>query len=158
MALHWNLEGIADRQTVCFMLAVDDERMSGIKRGERILNPVTNALIWATMAVGIGKLTADNVDEFWTRLQLLDRLDGGSFCEDMDGTKLDRGDVERHVGLSTNVTNETRAKWIKRVVDGWWRDQAWRQSRAEPRKPFLWEQAQAALVTEFGPEGRADVA
>ena len=44
MALNWNIENIKDNKSVCWM---EDGKM----------NPVTNALIWSTISVGLGSIT-----------------------------------------------------------------------------------------------------
>jgi hypothetical protein len=67
----------------------------------------TQAMIFATMGVGIGKITEDNWPEFYARLLVAEYY----------GTDFTPALVRRYVGLHTNVFPlETRAKWLKRVI------------------------------------------
>lgn len=80
-------------------------------------HPVTNRLIWACMAVHIGKITEDNVDEFYFRLRLLQKLDRPDL-EYGDGTEINvtKQDVMNHIGLKTNVTTRSREYFVKGVM------------------------------------------
>jgi hypothetical protein len=70
--------------------------------------PITNAMIMATMFTGIGKITEDTVGEFHARLVL------GRYWQ---REPLPYAEVRKYIGLTTNVfPQETRAKWLKRVV------------------------------------------
>lgn len=79
------------------------------------LSPVTNALIWKCMTLGMRSITADNVNEFYWRLRWHQRLDGPDFrWTDDTSAYLTLQDVKDHIGLSTNVTQQTRKQWLKR--------------------------------------------
>lgn len=74
---------------------------------------ISHSLIMATMSVGIGDLTEDNLQEFYVRIKFLER----------DGTFMNANDKEypftlemlrKRVGLRTNVGYENRAPWLKR--------------------------------------------
>lgn len=91
MALNWNIEKCKNYKQLTT---------------EKEWN-VTNSLIWATMAVQIGDLTAKNADEFYRRLHIIEQ----------EGTFLNRAgkpyfitlaDVKKRIGLSTNVNNSSR--------------------------------------------------
>jgi hypothetical protein len=70
---------------------------------------LTEALIWGTMAAGIGTLTRDNLPEFAARLDV-----SGYWG---NGPKPTVEDLLPYVGLRTNVfPAESRAKWLKRVI------------------------------------------
>lgn len=64
--------------------------------------------------IGINKLTAENVDEFYWRLSLYERLFGKFYRE-----PLTREFVELRVGYSSNATNLTRAQFLKQVEKRW---------------------------------------
>lgn len=85
---------------------------------EGVLRPETKSLIFATMVVGIGRITEGNAAEFYARLHAFERLSGTYLTEQGKDVYLTPEDVQRHIGLSTNVANETRAKWLKRVLGG----------------------------------------
>ncbi len=82
-------------------------------------HPVSNALIWMTMAVGIGKIDETTIDEFCYRMRILQKIDGAELQYNDDTViEITRKDVENHIGLRTNVfPMETRAKWIGRVFN-----------------------------------------
>lgn len=92
MALHWDITACADSAA----LTADDDAASN-----------TDAMIWATMGVGIGRITEENWPEFYARLKT------SGYYGDQITPEL----VRRYVGLSTNVSNETRLQWLKRVVN-----------------------------------------
>jgi len=87
--------------------------------GKQKWHTVTNTLIWGTMSVGLGKITAENIDEWSFRLALIQKL-FGTDIQFGDGRKvqLTRQDVVNHIGLRTNVSEEKRKAWIVRIVDG----------------------------------------
>lgn len=131
MPITWNLTGIANSDEVCFAPAPEDIPRDGIKAGEPIMRPVTNALIWATMSTGIGQIKdAAEADAFYVRLRLFEQMTGallhmpdaaapGGFRDRM----ITRAEVHAHIGLKTNVfPRETDAKWLKRFYDSVSRD------------------------------------
>lgn len=123
MSLNWNLSEIQNYEEVCFLLSPDDIPTMGIKAGERVMNPVTNVLIWATMAVDLPGITEDNAAEFFARLRFTEQLDGPMLirAEDENGVRpsgvkafITEEEVLAHVGLACNVSPRTRAQWMKR--------------------------------------------
>lgn len=42
------------------------------------MNDALHVLIWITMGIGIGEITEKNVDEFWTRVYIYQRITGSS--------------------------------------------------------------------------------
>ena len=95
-----------------------DEEISEARSGKPVLythayrlNGVTHSLIWISMKVGIPKITAKNVDEFFRRVQEIEK--DGAWMHSPDGpVYFTRDDIVRHIGLATNVTPVT-----KRVFD-----------------------------------------
>ena len=91
MSLDFRLDEIVGYRTLCW-------------RDDKTMNPVTENLIWATMNVGIGHIRADNVDEFFTRLQITEFVYGKSvYNPDTNKSLLTYDAVTAHVGLSTNA-------------------------------------------------------
>lgn len=108
MALTWNLENCKDWES----LKTDAEW------------PVTDMIIWATMFTDIGwQITEENVAEFYSRIHLLEVMDGAF----MNQTNRETGEVEpyfltpedvvKRVGLQTNVAPKTHLQFMKRVVE-----------------------------------------
>lgn len=83
--------------------------------GREIWHPSTDKLIWACLAVGMGKITKENWKEFYKRLVILERLERSPYhTEPLE--------VYMHIGLSTNVSDEPYNKWLKRVTESISRD------------------------------------
>jgi hypothetical protein len=120
MSLNWNITKVPD--SVCWIehdgegepdphvFAKHDD---GVWRR---LNPVTDALIWATMSVDLGRITEKNVDEWAYRLTIVQALYGARL-QSSDGTPrpLSLQDVVDHIGLSTNVHTKGTAEWHRSV-------------------------------------------
>ena len=75
-------------------------------------NPVTNALVWWTIPLGIYKITEDNVDAFWKRLQLWQAIVGPVLNYADGDIWLTQDDVVAHIGLSTNATSKTQTQFM----------------------------------------------
>lgn len=117
MALHFDLTGIADFDNVCFEPDGKDRRMK----------PRSDSLIWASMFVGIDKITEKNYQEFYTRLSIHERLFGAmlrkaSVPEEVNVavTHTDLPctleEVRQHIGLSTNAERMTDLQFGKRLM------------------------------------------
>lgn len=84
---------------------------------EQKLHPVTNGLIWASMAVALGTITEANVDEWCFRLGLTNKVSNDALAlkggiGTFNYTKLD---IEDHIGLRTNVSTKRRDQWLSRT-------------------------------------------
>ena len=102
MSLNWNIENIENHKQVCFL---EDGKM----------NPVTNALIWSTISVGLGSITDKNVDEFSARFRVIEKIHGPFVMKDGKDYYLTDEEIAAHIGLYCNVSNETRAQWASRI-------------------------------------------
>lgn len=116
MSLNWNLSNVADHETLCWTCADAN--------GEQHMKPVTELLIFATMAVGMRKITASNVPIFASRLTIYEALFGA-----FGSGRITVEDIANHVGLETNALDESDAKWRKRMMDNAWREAAGRTRR-----------------------------
>lgn len=104
MSLDWNITKVANKDTVCFNYPEGED-------GPRQLRQITENLIWATIAVDLGNITAKNIDEWLVRLQIVARVSGSDTY-----TSILRSDLENHIGLSTNVTTCTRAGFLRKMT------------------------------------------
>ncbi len=86
------------------------------------LSTVTNGLIWSTLSVGLGEITEKNVDEWMVRLALVDKLLGTMLKKNGESRPFTRDEVVTHIGLTTNVSNEKRPGWAKRMTERFFRD------------------------------------
>lgn len=122
MSLNWDISAVKDGDELCWVTAPEDMPMHGIKAGERVMNPVTNALIWATISVDLRGISKDNAAEFFARLRFTERVNGPFLIRaEVDGKRPEGSaawitpkEVADHIGLVCNVTPLTRAQWLKK--------------------------------------------
>jgi hypothetical protein len=119
MSLDWSLGNIKDYKSLCFRKNNKDlVEMKG----------VTEALIFATMVIGLNEITEKNIEEFYWRNLFCEQI-GVNFLYDHD-TNENRGftfeEINSHIGLQTNASNLTRAKFIKNRVENLTRDVNWK--------------------------------
>ena len=113
MALNWNVGKVENFKTVCY-------------NANGKVNVVTETLIWATMIIGVNGITEKNAEEFFFRISLREKLHG-ALRRDWSGENpvdvfVTWDEVKTHIGLGTNATNMTRAKFIKHTVNLFERD------------------------------------
>ena len=101
MALNYNLDNILNSGSVCF-------------RDDGTMRPDTYHLIWATMALDLGKITKENIKEWMVRLKFLSIVDSENGIWDTISEEV----VTIHIGLSTNVSSTTRAQFKKKIING----------------------------------------
>lgn len=77
--------------------------------------PITKSAIFACMSVGMGEITKDNVAEFYARMIIMDKLDGQPIIEDGKSRSLTYEELIDHIGLVTNISNESRSAWARRM-------------------------------------------
>jgi hypothetical protein len=77
-----------------------------------------DALAYSTMVVGIGEITDTNVEEFFSRINFYEKVHGNYRYINGESKPFTRADVERFVGLRTNVFPKvTTARFIKNVFE-----------------------------------------
>ena len=104
MSLNWNLNAIANRETVCWD--------AGHMKSE------TEVLIYATMFVGIPEITTKNALSFFARLSLFERV-GGSL---LLGRSMTFAAVQAHIGMKTNASKMSEAQFAKVILSRWNRE------------------------------------
>jgi len=122
VALHWDLTKVAD-EDVCWVEATQDDPNHGIVKGKKYMSPVTNTLIWATIAVDMPGITEANAAEFFARVRVWESLFGAFLIRaEVDGKRpkgaaafITESEVREHIGLSVNVSYVPRTKWLKRI-------------------------------------------
>lgn len=106
MALNWSIQECNDWE----QLITDDNWQ------------VTNALIWLTMGVDLGEINERNINDFYARIKVWERVCGallnGSSMENPEITPyyITFEDVFRRVGLVANVSDKSLNEWLKRVI------------------------------------------
>jgi len=106
MSLDYDLRDMKDRE-VHFPPNTEHTEIVGS------LNLKVSAMIWATIATGIGDIKDEtDADEFYVRYVYWHRLFGNG------EVPFTRQDVRRAVGLKTNVyPRQTRSEWLNRLFD-----------------------------------------
>jgi hypothetical protein len=81
--------------------------------------PITNAIIWLTMGIGMSKITEENYKEFYYRDRLKSAVTMESISQNVNGKITPRPitleEIKRRIGLSTNATEFTTAEFFKRL-------------------------------------------
>jgi hypothetical protein len=113
MSLDWDVKACADAEAL----------ITGAERGK------TEAMVWAMVAVHMSGITAANWREFYTRLDMVERVVGPLMADDV---YLTPADVERRIGLQANV-NDSKAAFGKHLLAILRRD-AERRLRAAPKE------------------------
>jgi len=113
MSLDWSIKRIKNRREVCF-------RTFDHEADEGELSNLTESLIWGTMAIGIGSITEKNWREVYFRTFLWERTVGAyRKTTNKDGVLascyVTAEDIQAHIGLSTNVSKESDAKFYKKL-------------------------------------------
>jgi hypothetical protein len=110
MPLNFSLDQIQNFESLCWIDEGTTQRIS----------PVTEALIFHTMAVGIPRVTDKNVDEFVLRVTGTEALVGVSLWRvNNEGATVPRPltptEIRAHVGLATNASAFSHTEWKRRV-------------------------------------------
>lgn len=117
MALNWDLTRIKDFEDVCYRVAEEDDPHRDVKKGDKLLNVVTESLIFATMAAGIGMITKKNWKKFYSRISFVEKS-RGSFRSGQKGPVFfSAEEVRAHIGLTCNVSDESDTKWLRRIYE-----------------------------------------
>jgi hypothetical protein len=105
MALDWDLTKIENHKELCW-------------KGERI-NPVTEALIFSAMLVGVGGISAETAVEFFVRTRIRETALGPLLCGGEEGKdlRITFEDVRLHTGLRTNASALTLTQFNKKVME-----------------------------------------
>jgi len=74
----------------------------------------TAYLCFELMRVGVNRITEENVEDVWTRIDMMQRLEGPLFYYGDEEVGLTHEDIVRRIGYSTNVSNENFTKILER--------------------------------------------
>ena len=105
MSLNWNVTKCD--QTACWTKDKD---------GDAFMSPMCEGLIWTTMVIEMGEITAAKVDEFVWRMNFLIEHGGAVLQKDREGTPYTEDDLKPFIGLFTNVVTKTRKQWLQLVM------------------------------------------
>lgn len=78
--------------------------------------------MWLTLSTGINEITVDNADEFFARVNMLERVNGPQLirAQGADGMRpkgseafITPEEVYAHIGLYSNASPKTRQQFLK---------------------------------------------
>jgi hypothetical protein len=102
MALEWDVRKVNNYETACY-----SETDEVNDKGEALVrvNTTTERIVWLTLAIGMGEITEKNYLEFATRVLMYQAV----ACVE---NKLSVNDIRGHIGLWTNVSNDSRSQFM----------------------------------------------
>jgi len=134
MSLDYRLDNIADNETLCWetytgtrdeMVALvarctfmgpdwawTDDAQTSVTR----LSPTTSTLIFLSMQAGLGSITEKNWREFYTRVRMIEAVLGAMRASEAGAVYFTPDEVRSHVGLVTNVSDESKAKFNAKIA------------------------------------------
>tara|TARA_Y100000593_G_scaffold92335_1_gene183585 strand:- start:5157 stop:5615 length:459 start_codon:yes stop_codon:yes gene_type:complete len=118
MSLNWSLKDCKDADRLC--------NASGSEKPVDILQwKKTEALIWATLSLGLSNITEENYKEFWLRVNMTENYEGpwmGAVLE--DNKRMDiyfsLQDIKDRIGMYTNAETLTFNQWMKKKRKVWY--------------------------------------
>ena len=102
MSLDWNADKVKD---------LDALRDDGVEWTK------TTYLCFELMRVGIQRITEKNVEDVWTRIELMQKLEGPLLTWVGNPLPLTHEDIVRRIGYSTNVTETSFKVILNRVYE-----------------------------------------
>ena len=113
MSLNWNIQDFDE-----------DHEIMQEDEWER-----TKSIIFLTMTMGINHITEKNYVEFFTRVSFYEHVNGSFFWKNNDGVREDiyftLEDVKKRIGIWTNASTITKAKFRNSVYDSFSKDILW---------------------------------
>jgi hypothetical protein len=83
--------------------------------------PITNTIIFSTMVLGMGSITEANVGKFIERTAAYQTVSGPLMQRvadgQIEGVPVTADMIRRRIGLKTNVTDTTDAKFKRHMAD-----------------------------------------
>ena len=117
MALTWDLTKIKPPEH--YKIWIDNPDPEKTEKETYVLNALSEVMIFASMFVGMPKITKTNYKEFYTRLKQFEIATGQKGLlvnHNGDYRMPTREEVEWHIGLETNATAHSKRKWSSELV------------------------------------------
>jgi len=76
----------------------------------------TEALIFATMSIGMSQITETTANEFYARIKILEGAIGSFVYIEGEDYTFTVSDIQRRIGLCTNGGRETRTQFLTRML------------------------------------------
>ena len=114
MSLNYDLGEIQDYKNLCYLPdEVDEDGKETFS-----INPVTRALTFHAMSIGMREITKKNWKEFFIRVAAYEAVEGASLHKPGASypaipRPITKEDVVNHIGLATNVTTRNASEFHK---------------------------------------------
>lgn len=127
MSLNWSTEKVK------YFKDHPDELWTKINVGkpgeQEDVNAETKALIFGSMALGIGSISYKSAPDYYARWKFFEKHDNFYLYSTWDGSEstyayLTPQIVVKHFGLSMNVSTESEAVWAKRIAKNYTQEHA----------------------------------
>jgi len=112
MAIHWNVSKCEKSEILI--------NKKGSKKPKDIQEwTITEALIWAGFQIGLPQITKKNIDEYYKRVNILEKISGtfirgyNKKTKDWEDMFLTKKDIINRIGMTTNHSTMTDAKFWK---------------------------------------------
>lgn len=113
MSLNWNIENIVNYMDIAPGGDVNADGSTTYKNGGEGVK--TWGLIMLTIGLGLPGITEENKARFFARTTLYTHLFGSVIHLDGKEYTFTPEDIDRRVGMTTNVSHETDSAWLKRM-------------------------------------------
>lgn len=102
----------------------DKERWAKLTDEDKAWN---DAYIWMALGLDLGEITEKTAPEWVWRWTFYSKLVGPAYWKVVDGKRdseyrPDLAEVQKRIGLHTNVSTKTRNQFVKKMVDSFDRD------------------------------------
>ena len=101
MSLNWNITNVENWK----------KKQKSKKKSANL-----NALIWATLIIGVGNITKKNYKKFYARLTAYEHLHGTFMYKGNKPYYITLEDVEEWIGLHTNAGDCSAAEFERRLM------------------------------------------
>ena len=79
-------------------------------------HPVVEAVVFGCMHIGLGEITEKSIDEWWRRYAMFQEVAGPPLRSRQGEIYLTRADVEKFVGLTTNVSAMGKREFKEKLM------------------------------------------
>lgn len=106
MSLNFDVSKIVDHTNVTTAYLSPGETRS-------LWNPVTEAIVWASIPCGFDSITAKNLDVVQSRIAIWQQVTGSFLIRAF----ITNDDVSMHIGLTTNASTTPQTEFTARVLE-----------------------------------------
>lgn len=141
MSLNWNISKVANSEE--------------LYQPDGDLKPITKAIVFYTMIIDMGEITKKNAQEFATRVRMHHQALGSLLSNDY---KITLRDIERHIGLQTNVFPMSTKKGFEKKLGAMIRERVVREVAKEAETPLTQMEESIRVEGDPGEVGGDDAA